>query len=106
MNYAEILCYAYPNSLWLMEDANDYSTLKWDESNIDPMPTKSELDKIWEKLPYNLECEKVEQNRLVAYQKTADPLFFGYQRGDNTEQAWLDAVQAVKDANPYPEVAN
>jgi hypothetical protein len=26
-----------------------------------------------------------------------------YQRGDATEQEWLDAVQAVKDAHPYPE---
>lgn len=44
----------------------------------------------------------VQQARQAAYQRDADPLFFGYQRGDNTEQAWLDAVQAVKDANPYP----
>lgn len=44
--------------------------------------------------------------RREAYQREADPLFFGWQRGDNTEQEWLDAVQAVKDANPYPEVAN
>jgi len=25
-----------------------------------------------------------------------------YQRGEVTEQDWLDAVQAVKDAHPYP----
>lgn len=102
MNYADILCYEYPNALWVMEDSSDYSTLKWDESNIDSKPTKSELDKIGEKLPYTLEYQKVEQNRLAAYQKIADPLFFGFQRGDNTEQQWLDAVQSVKDANPYP----
>lgn len=45
----------------------------------------------------------VQQARQAAYQATADPLFFGYQRGDNTEQEWLDAVQAVKDQHPYPE---
>lgn len=44
----------------------------------------------------------VQRARQAAYQQTADPLFFGFQRGDNTEQAWLDAVQSVKDANPYP----
>lgn len=44
----------------------------------------------------------VQQARQAAYQRDADPLFFGFQRGDNTEQEWLDAVQAVKDANPYP----
>lgn len=48
--------------------------------------------------------EEVEQARLIAYQKDADPLFFQWQRGDATEQEWLDAVQAVKDAHPYPEV--
>ena len=44
----------------------------------------------------------VEQARRAQYQLVSDPLFFGWQRGDNTEQEWLDAVQAVKDANPYP----
>jgi hypothetical protein len=47
--------------------------------------------------------EQVETIRLAEYQRTADPLFFGWQRGENTEQEWLDAVQAVKDAHPYPE---
>jgi hypothetical protein len=46
----------------------------------------------------------VEDQRRAAYQTQSDPLFFGWQRGDNTEQEWLDAVQAVKDAYPYPEV--
>jgi hypothetical protein len=47
--------------------------------------------------------EDVEGERRLAYQSDSDPLFFGWQRGENTEQDWLDAVQAVKDANPYPE---
>lgn len=46
----------------------------------------------------------VEDIRRAQYQMLADPLFFGWQRGDNTEQEWLDAVQSVKDANPYPEL--
>jgi hypothetical protein len=41
-------------------------------------------------------------NRITSYRESSDPLFFGWQRGENTEKAWLDAVQAVKDANPYP----
>jgi hypothetical protein len=45
----------------------------------------------------------VEAQRVAAYRKTADPLYFQYQRGEVTEQAWLDAVQAVKTAHPYPE---
>ena len=53
--------------------------------------------------PTNMTVQEVEAIRMHAYQNYADPLFFGWQRGENTEQAWLDAVQAVKDAHPYPE---
>jgi hypothetical protein len=45
----------------------------------------------------------VEARRGVAYRETADPLYFQYQRGEVTEQVWLDAVAAVKTAHPYPE---
>jgi hypothetical protein len=53
--------------------------------------------------PYVPTREDVEEQRRSAYQQTADPLFFGWQRGENTEQEWLAAVQDVKDANPYSE---
>ena len=38
--------------------------------------------------------------RLIAYTETADPMFFKWQRGEATEQDWLDAVQAVRDQYP------
>lgn len=44
----------------------------------------------------------VEDARRQEYRDKADPLFFGFQAGENTEQDWLDARQAVKDAHPYP----
>jgi hypothetical protein len=50
-----------------------------------------------------LERKIVEDARLAAYQRESDPLFFGWQRGDNTQQEWLEAIQAVKDAYPYPK---
>jgi hypothetical protein len=46
--------------------------------------------------------KQVEAQRLAAYAKTSDPLFFQFQRGDATEQEWLDAVEAVKAQFPYP----
>ena len=52
---------------------------------------------------YNQELAQIQEVRRQVYIRDADPLFFGYQRGENTEQEWLDAVQAVKDAHPYPE---
>lgn len=44
----------------------------------------------------------VVSKRQAAYQQISDPIFMQYQRGEATEQEWLDAVQAIKDANPYP----
>jgi len=48
----------------------------------------------------------IQETRRQAYQRDADPLFFGFQRGDNTEQEWLDAVAKVKADNPYPEATS
>lgn len=33
----------------------------------------------------------------------ADAIFLKWQRGEATAQDWLDAIQAVKDAYPYPK---
>lgn len=47
--------------------------------------------------------EDIEYERRMMYWEKSDPLFFSWQRGESTEQEWLDAVQAVKDQLPYPE---
>lgn len=57
---------------------------------------------VWEAGAYDREYAAVEQARLNGYQQTADPIMAQWLRGEKTEQEWLDAVQAVKDANPYP----
>ncbi len=51
---------------------------------------------------YQREYDTVTAMRQAGYQSTSDPIFMQYQRGEATEQQWLDAVQAVKEANPYP----
>jgi hypothetical protein len=68
-----------------------------------PIPTEAKLKVLWPEVQYEVAYEQVEQARQQAYRETSDPLFFQYQRGTATEQEWLDAVQAVKDAHPYPE---
>lgn len=37
-----------------------------------------------------------EQNRAEAYRNESDPLFFKWQRGEATEQEWLDKVAEIK----------
>jgi hypothetical protein len=56
----------------------------------------------WSAGAYERELAQVQEARRQAYIRDSDPLFFGYQRGENTEQDWLDAVEAVKEAHPYP----
>jgi hypothetical protein len=67
------------------------------------IPPRAELEALWPEVQYEVAMERVELARQVAYRKTSDPIFFEYQRGDKTEAEWLAAVQAVKDAHPYPE---
>jgi hypothetical protein len=43
------------------------------------------------------EVEKLKENfRAAAYQEESDPLFFKWQRGEATQQEWLDKVAEIK----------
>jgi hypothetical protein len=46
-------------------------------------------------------AEEIEELRLKEYRFTSDPVFFKWQRGEATEQEWLDAVEKVKKSYPY-----
>jgi hypothetical protein len=41
-----------------------------------------------------------EANRKAAYIAEADPLFFKWQRGEATEQEWLDKIAEIKARYP------
>lgn len=49
-----------------------------------PQPTASELDAL------------MESRRAKAYRDESDPLFFKWQRGEATEQQWLDKIAEIK----------
>ena len=97
--YSKVLSALYPSANWQIAD-NDYSTLEWYDDT--PKPSQAELDAAWPSVDYNNQVAAVENARRADYETTSDPLFFEWQRGDGTEQAWLDAVAAVKAAHPYP----
>jgi hypothetical protein len=100
INYPSVLNAIRPGAQWTL-DGDEYAGLTWlDES---PKPTQKTLDDAWPQIQYDLVYAEVERKRQDAYQRDTDPLFFKWQRGTATEQEWLDAVQAVKDAHPYPE---
>jgi hypothetical protein len=99
IDYTLILRMKFVGAQWAL-NGDTYEGLEWLDSS--PKPTQAELDALWPQVNYENQCLAVENARLVAYEQQSDPLYFKWQRGDGTEQEWLDAVQAVKDANPYP----
>jgi len=99
IDYVAVLNANYPGAQWSLS-GNDYATLVWYDDT--PKPSQAELDAAWPQVDYDNQVAAVENARRAEYQATSDPLFFEWQRGDGTEQAWLDAVAAVKAANPYP----
>ena len=99
MDIPTILTSKYMGSLWSL-NGDDYTGLTWHSGTA--KPTKKALEALWPTVQYETAYARVEQARLAAYQSTTDPLFFETQRGTVTKEAWLAAVQVVKDANPYP----
>jgi hypothetical protein len=99
IEYALVLSAIYPDAAWSIEN-NDYSTLVW--LSAGSAPTQAELDAAWPQVDYNNQVAAIEITRRTQYEAQSDGLFFEWQRGTNTQAAWEAAVQAVKDANPYP----
>ena len=99
IDYAAILTANYVGAQWTL-DGNTYEGLTWLDST--PKPTQAQLDAAWPQVNYNNQYAQVEATRRTQYEAQSDGLFFEWQRGTNTQAAWETAVQAVKDANPYP----
>ena len=99
MDITAILSRRYSGE-WTL-DGETYAGLTWLSDT--PKPTKKALETLWPEIQTEMAREAIEIARQNAYRTKSDPIFFEYQRGDKTEQEWLDAVQAVKDAHPYPD---
>jgi hypothetical protein len=98
-DYAAVLTANYAGKQWTLA-GDEYSGLTWLDST--PQPTQAELDAQWPTVAYNQQVAQVEANRRTQYEAQSDGIYFEWQRGTNTQAAWETAVQAVKDANPYP----
>jgi len=99
IDYAAVLTANYLGAQWTL-DGNTYEGLTWLDST--PKPTQAALDAAWPTVNYNDQYTAVSNTRHKEYIKTSDPIFFEWQRGTKTQADWDNAVQAIKDANPYP----
>jgi hypothetical protein len=101
MDIALVLTDRFPGCEWVLV-GDDYAGLTWLSDT--PKPTEAELEALWPEVEYERAYAQVEATRQAEYQRTADPLFFKWQAGSATQEEWVAARQAVKDAHPYPEV--
>ncbi len=99
IDYTAILIANYAGTQWTL-DGETYDGLTWLDQT--PKPTQAELDAMWPTVQYNNQCKIVEYTRHAEYVAKSDPIFFEWQRGTKTQADWDNAVQAIKDANPYP----
>ena len=100
-DYAAVLSALYQNASWFI-NANDYAQLVWDGPGA--VPSQAELDAAWPTVQYQRACDETRHARHAAYAAPDGPdaIFLQWQRGDATEQDWLDAVESVKQQHPYP----
>jgi len=98
-DYTAVLTANYVGKEWTL-NGNDYTTLVWLSAGTPP--TQAQLDAQWPAVAYQQQVAQVETTRRTQYEAQSDGIFFEWQRGTNTKEAWEAAVQAVKDANPYP----
>ena len=102
MDITVILSKRYPDAEWTL-NGDSYSGLTWLSEDIEK-PTLEELQLHWEDVQYETQMEAVRNQRLSAYREESDPIFFDYQRGEATEEEWLEAIQSIKDRYPYPVI--
>ena len=101
ITYAHAFARLAPGSAWKCDgDPADYGNYTWLDDS--PMPTKTACDAIMAELEAEEALNQAKRARQAAYQAEADPLYFGFQRGENTEQAWLDKVAEIRARYPYP----
>ena len=100
IDYALILTKKYADSRWRM-NGDKYEGLEW--LSKDKKPTKKELESHWDEVQKEAQIERARKNRAEAYRVESDPIFLQWQRGDATEQEWLDKIAEIKERFPKPE---
>ena len=92
-----------PGAEWVLR-GNEYSGLEWLDTK-QALPSEEEVNAEIARLQAELPNKLAKENRAAAYKLEADPLFFKAQRGEATQQEWLDKVEEIKQRFPYEVTA-
>lgn len=55
----------------------------------------------WQSGQVDRHNDQTRKDRVLAYNSESDPIFFKWQRGEATEQEWLDKIQEIKQRYVY-----
>lgn len=101
MNYALAFSKLVPGAQWTCSgDFDVYENFQWIDER--PQPSKEQCDAVMPAVLTEREKRKAQSERQAAYVNESDPLFFGWQRGENTEQEWLNKIEEIRTRYPYP----
>jgi hypothetical protein len=101
MSYALAFNKLCPDAQWSCSGSmDDYNNFIWLDNR--PQPSQADCDAVMAEAVAEKDRAVAQVNRQAAYQAEADPLYFGFQRGENTEQDWLDKVAEIRARYPYP----
>lgn len=99
-NYVATLMHLVPDAKISYAGVDpDYSVIAWQDERT--QPTREECDAAWPGVNVANQNNSAKRSRSNAFREEADPLFFAFQRGEGTEQEWLDKVQEIRDRHPY-----
>lgn len=98
-DYPAVIAALYPGSEWSL-DGDTYDGLTWLSDT--PKPSQAELDAAWPAVQQQRAQAEVDAQRHAAYVAESDPLYFQWQRGEGTEQAWLDKIAEIQARYPDP----
>lgn len=98
MDIPAVLTHLRPGAAWSL-NGDAYEGLDWlDDSE---KPTFDEIAAAWPDVQTARANEAAEAKRAAAYTAEADPLFFYWQAGEGSEQAWLEKRAEIRARFPY-----
>lgn len=98
MNLPLVLEYLRPGAEWSLS-GDSYDGLTWLDSS--KKPTLAQVQAAESAALAAERKRKGEAARRADFEVEADPLFFGWQRGENTEKQWRDKVAEIRSRHPY-----
>jgi hypothetical protein len=93
MDISLVLSYLNRDNQFNYTVRDTYESLVWVGDN---KPTLEYLNSIYDDALAWQENNNKDASRADAYKNESDPIFFKWQRGEATEQQWLDKVNEIK----------